>query len=150
MTETASRRDRIIQIFHEYGEPPTVPALTAECIRQGVWTKQDRDKLLFHGAQSTVRNVLNSTDINGLPVSLIRDVVIEETDGDKAPVRLRVQPEFWTEADARTWIRSRVRQLRQDYEKLSATIDYLSKRFPATDWWDLVDLPWQENEQTTT
>jgi hypothetical protein len=142
MKTKETKRTRILEMFYRAGEPISVGELTARCLKENIWSKEDRDRMVLRAAQSEVRGVLNSVDSDDLPIALVRDPDIEEDeDGNVVDVKLYVQREFWTEGDARTWVIGRMKQLREDYEKLSAFInDYCMDRWPETDWWAMVPV----------
>jgi len=137
--KTASRKQQVVDIWNGFKRPASIGEVTAECIKQGVWTKEERDGFVFRGANGFVRDVLNKEGIDQCPLSLTRIQYEEDADGNVTEVTLYVQREFWSEGDAKEWVKRRVKQLSKDFRKVEHFIEnYCKDRWPEIDWWSLV------------
>ena len=139
-----SEKSDILAIFNGYGEPIDIPHLTKLCLKEQVFTESE-DKWIFQKAQDKVRKVLNDQDLDGMPESLVRSVVIERSpDGEITEVELRIQKTFWTMGDAKIWVKRRVAQMRNDHKKLMSFLGYAEKRWPEIPWKDLVPIDFRD------
>lgn len=144
-----SRREKIVRIWRQFGRPATAGEVAARCLALDFWSKKDRDRLISTAITNETRNAINKeVDSNEVPLALVRIGYEEAEDGTVSEVTFYVQPEFWTEGDALTWVKRRVKQLRGDYQKLKNFIENCCEiRWPEIDWWSFVPVKLEDGIQ---
>jgi hypothetical protein len=142
------RKGKILEIWKSFQTPVSNEEVTARCIAENVWSSEERSRMVMRAARAEVRDTLNEQDTSRQPLALTRYIDIEEgPDGNVVSVKHYVQPEFWTEGDAETWIKDRGVQLQQDFDKVRDFIDGTCRdRWPERDWWAMVPLRSKEED----
>lgn len=117
-----SRQTEMLAIFHKYGGAIGLNRFTHYCIEEGVWTEDERQRMVFSKCREECGKVLKTHDQTGLPIAGRTN---KQAEGEP----LWIQRELWDLDDARVNLGRRLCGAEKDWQVIHRLHAYIEDRY---------------------